>query len=86
MKRKSLVVTVMQPTVVNKDNVDSCEKCGMMNSENCNTCAVINKDVMPDTCCGVYKEEPAMITMRCKVCGAEFSGTEKIDICPSCYM
>lgn len=86
MEKNKLVMTVMQPTVVNKSNVDSCEKCGLMGSENCNTCAVIGNGAIPDTCCGVYKEEPAVKSMRCKNCGAEFSGTAKIDVCPSCYV
>lgn len=27
-----------------------------------------------------------MLLQRCKNCGKEFIGTEKIDVCPSCYL
>jgi len=38
----------------------------------------------------LYKEseykEPKIIVQKCANCDKEFKGTEKIEICPSCYV
>jgi hypothetical protein len=46
MEKKSFKMRVMDPTVVNVNGVGSCDECGLMGSNQCNSCRVINKSYL----------------------------------------
>lgn len=70
------------------------ETSGMSKPVECSECEHYNNGIRPTGATPVFawiieklkRKHPKMYQQKCSKCGNTFSGTVKIDICPSCYV